>query len=394
MHGLLFNLNQIKDDKLEDYSCDFGPFTSTWINASHQGPLPKRAVAALQEAIQWKVSPNHLADSTVFSSVPARLKEVLGRLINAPSEDIILGNSASYGLHLLANGIRFSPGDEILLVEGDFPCTILPWLNLEKMGVKIRPVKPKGYGLEPEDVLENIGDKTKLLCTSWVYSFTGHMIDLPAISRICRDKGVILILNSSQAIGTQPFDAALGLVDALTNVGFKWLCGPYGTGFCWINPELREDLDYDQTYWLSMQTADDLKSSSDWPEIKEGLGARKYDVFGTANFFNFVPWTESVTYILEKGVKNIKSHNEELINRLREELSSSKYEILTPKSDSYNSTILVISHKDKSRNTEIFEKLKKNNIYISLRRNHMRLAPHLYNTSEDIDKSLDVLNSV
>ena len=102
---------------MEKYDDDFGPFSSIWINASHQGALPKTAVSALEEAVQWKVSPQHLADSRIFSSVPGRLRESLGRLINATSEDIILANSASYGLHLLANGIEWSSGDEILLVR-------------------------------------------------------------------------------------------------------------------------------------------------------------------------------------------------------------------------------------------------------------------------------------
>jgi len=299
---------------MNEFSQDFGPFSSIWLNSSHQGALPKVAVAALHEAIEWKVSPHHLANIELFSLVPARMKEVLGTLINAPSADIILGNSASYGLHLLANGIKWSPRDEILLVEGDFPCDILPWLYLKKHGVKIRVIKPKGIGLQPEEVKESIGTATKLLCTSWVFSYTGHIINLPEGSSICRKSGVKLVLNCSQAIGNRPFDITDGYADAITCVGFKWLCGPYGTGFCWIDPEQREELDYNQAYWLAMMTADDLKAAKGVPDVREGLGARKYDVFGTANFFNFVPWRASVEYLLEKGIERIKSHNHGLLN--------------------------------------------------------------------------------
>jgi cysteine desulfurase/selenocysteine lyase len=377
---------------MNNYAEDFGPFSSIWINASHQGALPKSAVTALEEAIQWKVSPHHLADSRIFSSVPDRLRESLGKLINAPSEDIILANSASYGLHILANGIKWSSGDEILLVEGDFPCNILPWLDLKRVGVNIRGIKPKSVGLQPEDIEGNIRDSTKFLCTSWVYSYTGHLIDLPAIGKICQDNGIKLLLNCSQAIGTQQFDVGWQFADAITCVGFKWLCGPYGTGFCWIEPRFREELDYNQAYWLAMQTADDLKAAKAWPEVKPDLGARKYDVFGTANFFNFVPWTASVEYLLEKGIEKIKSHNDELIDQMRQGIRSDKYEILTPMSDAGNSTILVISHKEKSKNEDIFEMLKKNNIFVSLRRQHLRFAPHLYNTADEIDKVLSVLN--
>lgn len=378
---------------MDNFAEDFGPFSSIWLNTSHQGALPKTAVAALNETIQWKISPQHLSNSSIFSAVPTRLRETLGRLVNAPPEDIILGNSASYGLHLLANGIKWSPRDEILLVEGDFPCNILPWLNLRKFGVKIRAIKSRNVGLRPEEVQENIGNKTKLLCTSWVYSYTGHIIDLLSISSICRINGIKLVLNCSQAIGTRPFDVSWRFADAITCVGFKWLCGPYGTGFCWIEPEFREDLDYNQAYWLAMQTADDLKVSESLPELKTNLGARKYDIFGTANFFNFVPWTASVTYLLDKGIDKIKSHNDELINHLRHGICLDKYEVLTPFNDSDNSAILVISHKDKLKNEAIFEMLKKQNIFVSLRRQHLRFAPHLYNTVNEINEALCVLNN-
>ena len=379
---------------MNEFSQDFGPLGSIWLNTADHGALPKVAVAALQEAVQWKISPHPLSTTDLFSRVPMQLKAILGQLINAPSEDIILGNSASYGLHLLANGIKFSPGDDILLVDGDFPCNILPWLYLKKHGVKIRVIKPKGAGLQPEEVLENIGIATKLLCTSWVFSYTGHIINLHAISSICREKGVKLVLNCSQALGTQPFDVTRGYADAITSVGCKWLCGPYGTGFSWIDPALREDLDYNQAYWLAMQAVDDLKNSKGMPEVKEDLGAKKYDVFGTANFFNFVPWRASVEYLLEKSIEKIKTHNDELIDHLKEGLLKSNYEILTPRNDSVASSILVISHKDKARNEEIFELLKQKNIYISLRQGNLRFALHLYNTMNEIDEALSMLNSV
>jgi len=153
-------------------------------------------------------------------------------------------------------------------------------------------------------------------------------------------------------------------------------------------------LDYNQAYWLAMMTADDLKAAKGVPDVREGLGARKYDVFGTANFFNFVPWRASVEYLLEKGIERIKSHNHGLLKLLRENLDLNRYEILTPMIDSDASSILVISHKKKSRNEEIFELLKKENIYISLRREHLRFAPHLYNTHDEIDEAISVLNSV
>jgi len=101
-----------------------------------------------------------------------------------------------------------------------------------------------------------------------------------------------------------------------------------------------------------------------------------------------------VNYLLDKGIERIKSHNDELINQMRQGICLDKYEILTPRSDTDNSTILVISHKEESENEAIFELLKKNDIFVSLRQQHLRFAPHLYNTADEIEKALCILNDV
>ncbi len=111
-------------DDMDRYATDFGPFDGrVWFNCAHQGPLPRTAVAAAQEAIRQKANPPVIEDDD-FVSVPGSLKASLARLIGGSPEDIILGNSASYGLHILRHGIEWRDGDEVLLVSGDFPATI------------------------------------------------------------------------------------------------------------------------------------------------------------------------------------------------------------------------------------------------------------------------------
>ena len=235
-----------------NWASDFGPFEGrVWLNCAHQGPLPRVAVEAAQEALAVKVAPHRLADDA-FQLVPLRLKSVLGRLIGTSPEDIILGNSTSYGLHLLANGIPWRVGDEVLLVSGDFPANILPWLALKKRGVVIRQIQPRDSVLQADELREHITESTKLFCAGWVNSFSGHALDVHSLGEVCRANNVLFVLNGSQAIGTRRLDVSAVAIDAVTSCGFKWLCGPYGTGFCWIKPELRESLEFNQAYWLAM----------------------------------------------------------------------------------------------------------------------------------------------
>jgi selenocysteine lyase/cysteine desulfurase len=374
---------------------DFGPFDGrVWINCAHQGALPKRAVEAAHEAISWKISPHHLMTSERFNEVPRNLKRALGRLVGAPPENIILGNSASYGLHLMANGFPWREGDEVLLIRGDFPSVILPWLGLERRGVCVRQLEPDGDGFGPDQLERHITPKTRVLCTTWVHSFTGRALDIDALGDVCRRHGVRFIINAAQALGTRPFDVSLAPIDGLSSVGFKWLCGPYGTGFCWIEPELRESLEYNQAYWLAMQTADDLAKENPTIALRDDLGARAYDVFGTANFFNFKPWTASVEYILEQGIDRIAAHDGALVDRLIEGLLSLGFEVLSPHRGKSRSNIVITSHPDRSRNERIHAALRDNDIYIAFRRGNLRFAPHLYNTKEDIDSALGVLEKL
>src|SRR5207237_7974738 len=124
------------------YHADFGPFDGkVWLNCAHQGALPRVAAEEAREAITWEVRPFELTAER-FAEVPARLRRALGRLIGAPAAEIILGNSASYGLHLIANGFPWREGDEVLLVRGDFPSVLLPWLALGAGRVRVRSVEP------------------------------------------------------------------------------------------------------------------------------------------------------------------------------------------------------------------------------------------------------------
>ena len=373
---------------------DFGSFDGRiWLNCAHQGPLPRVAVEAAQEALFWKIAPHRIVDDA-FNSVPLRLKKALARLINAPAEDIILGNSTSYGLHLLANGIPWRAGDEVLLVEGDFPANILPWLGLRKRGVVVRLIQLRDAVLQADELQEHFTERTKLFCVSWVDSFTGLAVDVQSLGAVCRANSVLLVLNGSQAIGTRALDVATAPVDAVTSCGFKWLCGPYGTGFCWIRPWLRESLEYNQAYWLKMQGGRSLNLMREREiTIRNDLGASAYDVFCTANFLNFMPWTASVEYLLRQGIKQIEMHNSTLVSTFIDGLDVTKYRLISPRQEAVRSTVVVATHKLPERNIDLYDAIKNEGIDVALREGNLRVSPHLYNRTEDINRTLSVLNA-
>jgi len=371
---------------------DFGPFDGRiWLNCAHQGPLPRVAVESVQRAVEWKVAPHRMSDSE-FDAVPDCLKQELGRLIGAPAEEVVLGNSTSYGMHLLANGIPWNDGDEVLLIEGDFPATILPWLGLAERGVAARFVRPSDSVLHPEEIEAHLTPRIRVFCVSWVNSFNGAAIDLAAVGRICREHSVLFVVNGSQAIGARALDVRGTPVDALVSCGFKWLCGPYGTGFAWMRRDLLASLEFNQLYWLAMQRGTSLNSMREY-RLRADLGSRKYDVFCPASFLNVLPWTASVRRLVDRGIDRIEAYDQDLVSRAIAHLDREKYDILSPESGPERSTLVFVTHRDPARNESLHRLLSDEGIDVSLREGNLRVSPHLYNTSEEIDALLDVLNS-
>lgn len=346
------------------------------------------------DAVGWKSAPWELTTER-FSGVPRRLRAALGALIGAPGDDIILANSASYGLHLLANGLPWTDGDEVLTLRNDFPSDILPWLGLEPRGVTVRQLTPRRPVPDADEIAAAISPRTRLLCLTWVHSLSGWTIDLHAIGRVCREHGVLFVVNASQALGARPLDVGRAPVDALIAAGWKWLLGPYATGFCWIAPSVRESLVYNQRYWLAMLTSDDLGRETIDLAMRDDVGARRYDVFCPANFFNFVPWTASLDFVSGLGIETIQAHDQALVQRLIDGLDRRCFRVTSPEAGDQRSTLVFIQPgDDRSQAPALHRALGEAGVHVALRAGALRLSPHLYNRPDDIDRALAVLNSL
>jgi selenocysteine lyase/cysteine desulfurase len=383
---------------LPPLSTGFGPFDGRiWMNCAHQGPLPAPASAAALEAIELKRTPARLSDS-LFADVPERLRSALARLINSRAEQIALTNSTSYGFNLLAQGLPWRAGDEILCIDGDFPATIVPWLPLEDRGVRIRLIGGAPSRLTPEQLASEIGPRTRAVCLSWVFSFFGNAIDLVSFGRVCRERGVMFFVNGSQAIGARAIDVDGLPVDALSCCGFKWLCGPYATGFVWLSQPVLEQLDYPNPHWLRWQ----LKAgASDGAELNRSLDyarprettADAYDVFCAPNFLNFMTWTASLEHLLAIGIDNVEAHDQALVERFVSGLPDD-YVRASPRERPDRSTLILFSHRDQDRNWQIASRLQTAGVDLALRGGKLRASPHLYNSGADVDTVLERLSDL
>ena len=368
----------------------FGPFGERiWLDTAHQGALPRAAREAGERGLAHKAAPHRISDES-FSEVPRRLKATLARLIGARPSDVVLGNSTSYGLHALAMGLPLASGDEVLLVDGDFPATVTPWLPLRRKGVQVRLIEPRTGFLTPEDVDDAITPRTRVLCTSWVFSFSGHAIDLDAVGSICRDRGVRCVVNGSQALGARPIDVGAAPIDALASCGWKWLCGPYATGMLWLTDELAAEVETEHAYWLTGIAQGDLGAAPSY-ELRESLGNERLDVFGTANFLNFEPWRAAVEVVLDAGIERIARHDQDLVERFIAGLPDERWELVSPREGPGRSTLILVRPADDTPVESIHRRLREAGVDCAHRAGSLRFSPHLYNDAGDIDRALEIL---
>jgi selenocysteine lyase/cysteine desulfurase len=140
-----------------------------------------------------------------------------------------------------------------------------------------------------------------------------------------------------------------------------------------------------------MQTAEDLGKEVVDAELRDDLGAKRFDVFGTANFFNFKPWAAAIEHILDVGIDNISLHDASLVESFVSRLDEGDYELLVPSGPSQRSTLVFFSHRDRARNCAIHAELTRAGIDIAFRGGSLRLSPHLYNDQSDMDIALSAL---
>lgn len=367
---------------------DFGG--RVWLNCSHQGALPLRAAAAAAEAVGWKMRPWEMTGER-FSEVPSRLRAALARLLGVDAQSLALTNGSSYGLHLLANGLELEAGDEVLLLADDFPSNLLPWQGLSERGVVTRVLAPReGAVWGAEDVGNALSPRTRVVCTSWVHSFSGGVTDLQRVGEVVRAHGALFVVNATQGLGVLPIALEELAIDALVGSGWKWLCGPYATGLLWLGERAQERLHYNQDYWLARQSADDLGAGSA-PSTQRPTGARRYDLFGTANFFHFTAFAASLELLEGIGYARIAAHDQHLVQILLEGLDRSRYRVASPEAAGSRAGIVMLEHHQPERNRAIHAALAERGIHVALRRGRLRVTPHLYNREEDVQRLLEAL---
>ena len=355
------------------------PRDIAWLNAAYMGPLPRAAVEAGLRAYERKAAPWGLSIPDDFFGVPEALHAEAARLFNAEADSIALVPSASYGLATAAANIRLEPGSEILLLDGQFPSNVYVWRSLAaRDGAAVRTVGRSANQTWTEALDAAIGARTGLVACPAVHWIDGGNIDLAALRPALREAGAALVLDLTQSLGAQPFDAGAIDPDFAVAAAYKWLCGPYNSGFLYVAERHHGGTPLEEN-WIAREGSSDFARLIDYRDAYEA-GARRFDM-GERSAFQIAPAAlESLKLINDIGPAAIEARCGELTAAIEAAAAPLGLAADTPhRAAHYLALALPEAAPD-----DLLERLKAEGVFLSQRGPRLRISPHLYNDEADI----------
>jgi len=366
---------------------------AVYLNLAGQSPMPKVSFRAVQASLEWKKFPQRIPD-TAFFDVPGRIRTSLAKLINAQPQDIALTTGASSGMSGIAYGLNWKPGDEVITAILEFPLQYATWKPMEERdGIKLKVVKPRDGYLDADDIIAALTPRTRLVSLSLVRFDNGVLLDAARVGAACHAQNALFLLDASQACGAVPIDVQAMHIDFLVSAGYKFLLGPFGTGFCWGRPEIVANMRPGPFYWMAASGIERDFANMNFADPKPAAGAMRWDAAETANYFNHAALDASLEFVLQVGPATVREHNHRLIEQLFERLPKDRCIPTSPLDHAQRGPYACFGARTPEKTVALYEKLRKENIIVSLREGNIRVSPYLFNTERDIDRLISVITT-
>ena len=364
---------------------------TTFLNAASWGLLPRSAADEAAELIRRRNRAGGFRDED-FGPIQRRCRDAAARLIGVSPAEIALSPNTSFGVNLAASLVGAGPPGTILTSQGEFPANVLPWKPLETRGFRVELVALDQHGWPDEEALAaRLGrEDVRALAISAVQYVSGYRADLEALGALCRAQGVLFCVDAIQALGAVPLDAAGCRVDVLSCGGQKWLCSPWGSGFTYVRRELQARFDPPMVGWLSMKGGtrfeEGLSYGMEWVD-----DARKFEL-ATLALQDHLGMARSIELFLEMGLDAVEAHIRKVLTPLLEWIDARPdARPLTPTDPMRRAGIFTFGVGDVEAAATA---LREADVIFSVREGRIRLAPHFYNTPEEMAAVVQILDGV
>ncbi len=358
-----------------------------YLNHAAVAPWPRRASDAV---VRFSMENSRIGASHYpqWLSVEDRLRQNLAQLINAPSEqDIALCKNTSEALSMVAAGLEWNPGDEVVITNQEFPSNRIVWESLADQGVTLRVADIDRQDVTPEGAIEDLlNDRTKLLSVSSVQYGTGLRLDASHLGALCESHGILFCLDAIQSAGAEPLDVqATGAHFAMAD-GHKWMLGPEGLAFFYVAPEWRDSLKLYEYGWHMVADRGNY-DRRDWEPAPD---ARRFEC-GSPNLLAAHALEASTGLLLEVGLEQVRERIDQRIAHLASGLAGIPgVSPITPDDPERRLGIYTVHVADRD-NRDLCQRLAEDNVICANRGGGIRFSPHFYTPAAALDQALETL---
>lgn len=361
------------------------PRDVVYLNCASLSPQLKSVTEAGEKAVRQKIHPWQIQNEDWFAN-PEKLRGLAAQVINADTDGMAIIPSVSYGISIAAANVPVSKGQQILVMDKEYPSNYYSWNELAKANqAEILTVKKESTWTE--SILDAITNRVAIVAISNCHWTNGALVDLVKVGEKARSVGAALVVDASQAMGAYPIDIQAVRPDFLVSVGYKWLLGPYGLGYLYAAPKWRKEGKPIEYSWL---TKNDSENFAGLVNYRDGFrpGARRFDMGEFPGFINVPMAIAALTQVLDWGVGNIQSKLKEITGQIAQRAAEPGFGF--PGEDEMVGHMIGIDLPG-GVSDKLKTALKNEHIFVGYRGESIRISPYLYTTAQDIEKLFEVL---
>jgi selenocysteine lyase/cysteine desulfurase len=361
----------------------------SWFNHATFGPPPRAYLKAVGEFAEQMAAGDLPEGYGLWGETVDRVRAKAARFVNCEPDDVAFLKSTAEGLGVVALGLDWQSGDEVIAYNQAFPADVYPWLNLAGKGVELKLIVDKGRQRhDVADVEALMTPRTRVVCLELVNFNNGFRAPIEEIAGLCHERGAWLLVDATQAAGALRIDVRELGCDVLVAHGYKFLMSGWGTAICYFAPHTRARLGVPEPGWKSLRQIRNVPSLVDY-NLDFATEARRWEP-GVPDITSIMGTGAVIDLMTELGTDQIEERVLAYGAEVADALEGRGWSVVSSREPGERSGILS-AQREGVDTAAVLEELRRRNVACAVREGRMRVSVQFYNDRSDLDRLLDCL---